>query len=113
VVNTTCSACYPQKGTGSGLLADDEKISGISKASSTTCAVTCQTLQLNTPQDWHSQPHSQARPAARGSLTIDWSNSDHRYLPTAEVLLESDVLVAGYENLDSCLRGLITRISVQ
>jgi hypothetical protein len=41
------------------------------------------------------------------------SKNDHSYRPGGKVLLERDVLVAGYENLNSCLRGLIKQISVQ
>ncbi len=41
------------------------------------------------------------------------SENDHSHLPSDEVLLERDVLVAGYENLNSCLRGLIKQASVQ
>jgi hypothetical protein len=35
------------------------------------------------------------------------SKNNHSYRPGGKVLLERDVLVAGYENLNSCLRGLI------
>ncbi len=41
------------------------------------------------------------------------SKNDHRYPPAAKVLLESNVLVAGYEDLNSCPRCLIKQISVQ
>jgi hypothetical protein len=57
-----------------------------SKASSSVCAVTYQTIG---------------------------SKNNYRYLPTAKVLLESDVLVTGYEHLNSCVCGPIKQISVQ
>ena len=41
------------------------------------------------------------------------SKNDHSYLPGGKVLLERNVLVAGYENLNSCLRGPIKQFSVR
>jgi hypothetical protein len=41
------------------------------------------------------------------------SKNDHSHLPSSEVLLEWDALVAGHENLISCLRGLIDQIAVR
>jgi hypothetical protein len=39
--------------------------------------------------------------------------NDHSYRPGGKVLLERDVLVAGYEDLSACLRSLIEQIFVR
>jgi hypothetical protein len=41
------------------------------------------------------------------------SKNDHSYRPGGKILLERNVLVAGYENLYACLLGLIEQIPVQ
>jgi hypothetical protein len=41
------------------------------------------------------------------------SKNDHSYRSGGKVLLKRDVLVAGYENLNACLLGLIEQIPVQ
>jgi hypothetical protein len=41
------------------------------------------------------------------------SKNDHSYRPGGKILLERDVLVTGYENLNACLLGLIEQTPVQ